>query len=82
MLKVLEENWKKLNDPAKFLFRTSKEGEEGEEKTRVKVRFYRATYGCMRVEPIYANSYRDCPSSLIVPFSQEEASRNIQNGGV
>lgn len=37
-------------DISKFLSLTSEEEEEEEEKTRVKVRFYRGTYGCMRVE--------------------------------
>lgn len=65
----------------KFLFPTNEEEEEEEGKTRVKVRLYGGTYGCMRVEPIYANSYRDCPSSHIIPFSQRNP-RNIQNGGI
>lgn len=67
-------------DFSKFLFPTREEEKEEEEKTRVKVRFYRGSYGCMRVEPF--DQFTLIHTVLRRVSFLKGARRNIQNGGI
>lgn len=61
-----------------FFFQREKKKKK--KKTRVKVRFYRGSYGCMRVEPF--DQFTLIHTVLRRVSNLKGTRRNIQNGGI